>query len=106
MSPEAPKGKEEEYFLQVQMEKLKRQADKYKQGKKAEELKKLKELHWMRCPKCGMELKEISYRHIAIDECFSCGGVFLDAGELEQIAAKEGSGGVLNGLVKIIGRMR
>jgi len=90
----------------MQAQQLKEQAEKFKQSKAREELKRLKELHWMRCPKCGMELKEISYRHIAIDECFSCGGVFLDAGELEQIAAKEGSGGVLNGLVKIIGRMR
>jgi protein-arginine kinase activator protein McsA len=106
MSPEAPKSKEEEYFLQVQMQQLKDKADKFKASKKAEELEKLKQQHWMRCPKCGMELKEIAFRGVAIDECFSCGGAFLDAGELEQIAAKEGSGGVLHGLVKIIGRVR
>jgi protein-arginine kinase activator protein McsA len=106
MSPEASRSKEEEYFLQVQMEKLKQQADKAKATRKAEELTKLKELHWMRCPKCGMELKEITYRHIKIDECFSCGGVFLDAGELEQVAAEESGTSILSGFVKVISRVR
>ena len=40
----------------------------------------------MRCPKCGMELQTIEYRAVAIDKCFSCGGLYLDDGELEKIA--------------------
>ncbi|MHC4208192.1 MAG: TFIIB-type zinc ribbon-containing protein, partial [Planctomycetota bacterium] len=103
MSPQKPRETEEEYFLKVQVQKLKEHAEKVRQAKAQKELKKLKELHWMRCPKCGMELEEITYREIKIDKCFSCGGVFLDDGELEAVAASEGSGGVLAGLSRIFG---
>jgi hypothetical protein len=106
MSPERPRDQEEEYFLKIQAQKLKDQAEKIKQSKKAEELRKLKELHWMRCPKCGMELKEITFRNVKIDECFSCGGVWLDAGELNEVAAGEGAKGILAGLTRVIGLVR
>jgi len=46
----------------------------------------------MRCPKCGMELIEIAYRGIKIDECSECKGIWLDAGELEVIAKLEKTG--------------
>ena len=59
---------------------------------KAEEKKKLKELHFMRCPKCGMELIEIDYKNIKIDKCSECEGIWLDAGELEAVAKLEKSG--------------
>ncbi len=51
-----------------------------------EEKRKLKELHYMRCPKCGMPLIEIDYKRIAVDKCSSCEGVWLDAGELEAVS--------------------
>jgi len=50
-----------------------------------EEKKKLKELHHMHCPKCGMNLIEIDYKGIKIDKCSGCEGIWLDAGELEAI---------------------
>lgn len=40
-----------------------------------EEKRKPKELHYMRCPKCGMHLIEIDYKRIAVDKCSSCEGV-------------------------------
>lgn len=49
-----------------------------------------KELHWMRCPKCGAELTEVEFRSVKVDKCFSCGGVYLDDGELEQLAGRAG----------------
>ena len=54
---------------------------------KMEEKKRLQELHNMRCPKCGMQLIEIDYHGIAVDKCSSCDGVWLDAGELEQVCS-------------------
>ncbi len=54
-----------------------------------EDRKKLRELHYMRCPKCGMELGEVDYKGILIDKCFQCEGIWLDAGELELIAKLE-----------------
>jgi hypothetical protein len=103
MSPQKPREKEEEYFLKIQAQQLKEHAEKVRQAKAKAELEQLKELHWMRCPKCGLQLEEITYRHVKIDKCFSCGGVFLDDGELEAVAATEGSGGVLAGLTRILG---
>ncbi len=50
----------------------------------------LRTLHWMRCPKCGLALDEIMFRGVKIDKCFGCGGVYLDDGELEQLAGKPG----------------
>jgi len=47
-------------------------------------------LHWMRCPKCGSELSEVQFRAVKIDKCFTCGGVYLDDGELEQLTGKPG----------------
>ena len=103
MSPQKPRDKEEEYFLKVEAQRLKEQAEKVRRAKAEAELEQLKALHWMRCPKCGMELKEITYRQIRIDKCFACGGVYLDDGELEAVAASEGSGGVLAGLSRVLG---
>ena len=53
------------------------------------EIRQLKELHFMRCPKCGMELSEIDYKSIRVDKCFGCDGIWLDAGELESVAKLE-----------------
>ncbi|MGH7768679.1 MAG: zf-TFIIB domain-containing protein, partial [Candidatus Binatia bacterium] len=52
----------------------------------------LKELCQMRCPKCGEPLKERSFQKIQIDQCTGCGGIWLDSGELEEVAAREESG--------------
>jgi len=56
----------------------------------AEERARLRALHWMRCPKCGLWLDEITFRGVKVDKCFGCGGVYLDDGELEQLAGKPG----------------
>lgn len=99
MSPYQPSTKEEEYFLKQEAEKLKKAAEDAEKLLADNEKAELKALHYMRCPKCGMELKEIVFRDIHIDECFSCGGVWLDCGELEQIVAKDTE----NVLLKISG---
>jgi hypothetical protein len=57
-----------------------------------EEKKRLRELHSMRCPKCGMNLIEIDYKEIKIDKCSECDGVWLDAGEMEQVAKMDKMG--------------
>ncbi|MBK8265522.1 MAG: zf-TFIIB domain-containing protein [Nannocystis sp.] len=54
------------------------------------ERERLKKLHWMRCPKCGLELSEVEFRAVRVDKCFACGGVYLDDGELEQLTGKPG----------------
>lgn len=87
-----PSGKEEEYFVREEYERQRRIHEERHQALAAEEKKRLRELHFMRCPKCGMELLEIDYRTIRIDKCSGCAGVWLDAGELEEVAKLEKSG--------------
>jgi hypothetical protein len=87
-----PSEKEEEYFARLEYEK-KQKIEREKHEKlKAEERLKMKDLHFMRCPKCGMELIEIDYKDIKIDKCSECEGVWLDAGEMEAVAKMEKSG--------------
>jgi hypothetical protein len=80
-----PSGAEDEYFAREEL-KRKEQA-KIKQTHKERE--KLRDLHWMCCPKCGHALEEISFRDVSVDRCTACGGVFLDKGELEYLAGDE-----------------
>jgi uncharacterized protein len=50
-----------------------------------EERRRLRELHHMKCPKCGHDLAEQVQEGIKIDRCTFCEGVFFDAGELDQL---------------------
>ena len=89
---EKPGEREEEYFARMEYERRKK-AEEEKQDKLAEEEKKrLKELHFMRCPKCGMQLIEIDYKGIKVDKCSECEGIWLDAGEMEAASRLEKAG--------------
>jgi hypothetical protein len=80
---------EEEYFVREDAEKKRKLALQAVKDAAAAEKKRLKDLHWMRCPKCGMELHEIDFRGLDVDVCFNCNGVFLDQGELAAIMKQE-----------------
>ena len=87
---------EEEYFARLEVERRKKAAEELNKKRSEEEIRKtkakrkrLKELHWMRCPKCGQELEEITFRGVKIDKCKGCSGIWLDPGELEILAGKE-----------------
>ncbi len=87
-----PSEKEEEYFARLEYERRKKiEEEKHKQLAEQEK-KRLRELHFMRCPKCGMELIEIDYKNIKVDKCSECEGIWLDAGELESVSKLEKSG--------------
>ncbi len=90
--PLKPSEQEEEYFARMEFER-KKKIEEEKHGQLAEEEKKrIKELHNMRCPKCGMELIEIGYKGIKVDKCSECEGIWLDAGELETVSSLEKTG--------------
>lgn len=81
--------KEEEYMFHQELERRRRAAREAAARQEEGERQRQKEAHWMHCPKCGSTLQEIQYRSVRIDQCPGCQGVFLDAGELEQVAQKE-----------------
>lgn len=77
---------ENEYFRQKEQELLEKMKAKI-------ETEDATDLH-MKCPKCEGSLYEATYEGIAIDVCNKCTGVWLDAGELAQLAVKdEGNSG-------------
>ena len=87
--PIKPSEKEEGYFARLELEQKKKMEEEKHKKLAEEEKKRLKELHHMRCPKCGVELAEIDYKGIKVDKCFSCDGVWLDAGELDAASRLE-----------------
>lgn len=86
-----PTESEEEYFARMEFERRKKSEEANRTKMAAAEKNRLKELHYMRCPKCGMELIEVDYKTLKIDRCSACDGVWLDAGELEAALKLEKS---------------
>jgi hypothetical protein len=99
MTTVKPSQTEEEYFARVEAEKKKKLAEDYARTLTQQEQNRLKELHWMRCPKCGMDLHSLPYKGVVIEKCFTCHGIFLDDGELEKVAGEER--GFLRGLLSL-----
>ena len=95
MDEEGRRQKEDEWFLQNEKQLLEaarvareKRAREREAGAKADELRRLKEQHFMRCPKCGHEMKEQPLEGVSIDLCSFCEGIYLDAGELERLVGK------------------
>lgn len=67
------------------------------------ERKRLREAHFMKCPKCGNDMKEETLEGVSVDRCSMCEGIYFDAGELDQVLLKheEGRRGFFRKLVKI-----
>jgi Zn-finger nucleic acid-binding protein len=87
--PVKPSSKEDEYFSRLDLEKRKKVEEEKHKKVAEEERSRLKQLHFMRCPKCGMELSEIDHKGISVDKCFHCDGIWLDAGEIDSIVKLE-----------------
>lgn len=80
---------EDEYFKKRDMEakaKLKAKLD--AQRAEAEKASR-KELHFLKCGKCGSDMTTQVFRGIEIERCDHCGAVLLDPGELETLAGDD-----------------
>ncbi len=86
--PVKPSDFEEEFIRDEEIEKARRQRLQATRKTAEDERRRLKELHWMHCPKCGTQLDEIEKHGVKIDFCFGCEGLFLDKGELEAALAR------------------
>ncbi|MFN6965100.1 MAG: zf-TFIIB domain-containing protein [Pyrinomonadaceae bacterium] len=75
---------ENEYFRRKEQELI----QKMKQKLEAESTRSLE----IKCPKCDGTLHETDFDGVKIDVCGGCSGVWLDAGELAQIAGKDEKG--------------
>jgi len=88
MSPLKPTSKEDEYFAREEAIKLRKLAQKVQSEMADDEKKRLRELHYMHCPKCGMKMATIVINQVEVDKCFHCGGLYLDDGELEIVSGR------------------
>ena len=64
---------------------------------------RLRDLHFMKCPKCGHDMREEQLGGVKVDRCTYCEGIYLDPGELDQVLLQkdEERRGFFRRLVKI-----
>jgi hypothetical protein len=88
-APRKSSESEDEYFARLEFERRKQIEEGKRKKMAVQEKQRQKELHFMHCPKCGMELIEVNYKTLKIDRCSACDGVWLDAGELDAAVELE-----------------
>jgi hypothetical protein len=95
-----PSHNEDEYFAKRDAEILKARRE------AADRVAKdaARRSHFMKCPKCGADLKTEEWSGIQIDRCPECLGVWFDAGETEELIKHETRGGGLAGLFTALAR--
>jgi ribosomal protein L37AE/L43A len=92
------KSLEEEFFRRKEQEAL----EKIRAQREAEEQATQAQAAKLQCPKCDGMLTEVTHDGIQIDQCDKCGGVWLDAGELERLTNNQESAGWLRRLIKSV----
>ena len=102
--PVKPSEREEQYFLEQELKKLLEKSRQEQAAMAAGEKKRLKELHFMHCPKCGQKLFVEKYGAVEVDVCGACRGLWLDATELETILEHAAQRGPFRSFLKILGR--
>ena len=85
---EKPSRNEDEYFVKMDAELMKQR----RAALDAERAKQERASHFMKCPKCGGDLAERTMDQVKVDVCTDCGGLWLDAGELELVRDSRKSG--------------
>jgi len=97
---EQPSRNEDEYFAKQDAELIKQMRSTLDKERSAQERK----AHYMKCPKCGADLKEEVHGQAKVDICPECGGMWLDAGELALMQHVEKAGGqnLFRGLLDLL----
>ena len=87
--PVRPTPEENLHIARIEAELLRQKSEERRARMLAEERERERQLHFMKCPKCGMQLQEVDFGEVHVDKCFSCEGMWLDQGELERIRDKD-----------------
>ena len=85
---DAERAREDQFFAERDRQLIER----LRQSKEGDAGAALKEAVHMRCPKCGTPLNSHTLHDVSVDECPSCHGVWLEAGQLEALARWENAG--------------
>jgi uncharacterized protein len=93
---EEGKKKEDHWFLEKDLAALERirkeREERIRRETTAEQAKALEALraaHWLRCPKCGHAMEELSLSDVSVERCTRCDGIFFDRGELEDFLSRK-----------------
>jgi len=89
MSQNKPSSAEEEYFAREEAARRQREALELGKQMAATQREQLKKLHYMKCPKCGMDLVETAFSGVTADKCYSCGYLGFDDKEIDIILGHE-----------------
>ena len=95
---EVEKAREDQYFAERDRALLR----KVKAEEAGKEEEHVRELARMRCPKCGARLATAKHHDVTVDACPECHGMWLDKGEIDEIARRESTGW----LARYLGRGR
>ena len=98
-----PSEHEENYIKEQEMKHRLHKLAQEQQALANAEKQRLKELHWMHCPKCGTELVLEKYGKVEIDVCPVCKGLWLDANELDTIIEQSAKNKPFTSFLKILG---
>jgi uncharacterized protein len=88
MTTDKPSRNEDEYFVKQEAELLRTQRAQAEAALRDAERKS----HYMKCPKDGHDLASSMYHGVQIETCPHCGGMWLDAGEVEAVSHEERPG--------------
>ncbi len=100
-----PSQNEEEYFLRLEVERIEKLRQKHQSSLAEQERKRRKELHYMCCPKCGMDMTTSTLAEVEIDLCPDCRGIYLDAGEMDKILEEKRRNVVLDTIASVRKRL-
>ena len=78
---------EEELLRQARREHERRIQELASKQQEGEE-RRLRELHHLKCPKCGHDMSVQHIDEIEVEQCNTCQGLFFDKGELDSILLK------------------
>jgi Zn-finger nucleic acid-binding protein len=88
MTTDKPSRNEDEYFVKQDAELLRTQRAQAEAALRDAERKS----HFMKCPKDGHDLASSMYHGVQIETCPHCGGMWLDAGEVEAVSHEDRPG--------------
>ena len=90
-SDDVRRAREEGWFAQNERKLIEAARQRRAEAEKARrtaESEALRAAHWLKCPKCGHDMREETIEGISIERCSGCEGIFFDRGELEQLLLK------------------
>jgi hypothetical protein len=99
--PDKPSRNEDEYFARIEAQRLKdRRQSAVQEAQLAE-----RRSHFMKCPRCGADLRVEHFAGIEVERCPECEGLWFDAHEAHKIVEmnlKSGIGGMFRSIVEAV----